>query len=107
MTAASESEYPSLMSTDLCGERHSDNLTYRTVDLAWRKWQCGSLCLGVSDMHERIRFISHQGKQILFVDFSNCSADEVSNDCTNSSRLRDSSASRFSLDTYRFRRSII
>ena len=28
-------------------------------------------------MHEHIRFISHQGKQILFVDFSNCSADEV------------------------------
>ena len=28
-------------------------------------------------MHERIRFIAHEGNQILFVDFSNCSADEV------------------------------
>jgi hypothetical protein len=26
---------------------------------------------------ERIRFISHEGKKILLVDFSNCSADEV------------------------------
>src|SRR5882672_4977169 len=28
-------------------------------------------------MHDRIRFITHQGKQILCVDFSNCSANEV------------------------------
>ena len=28
-------------------------------------------------MHERIRFISHKGKQILLIDFSNCSAREV------------------------------
>jgi hypothetical protein len=28
-------------------------------------------------MHERIQFISHQKKQILLVDFSNCSAVEV------------------------------
>ena len=28
-------------------------------------------------MHDRIRFINHQGKQILFVDFSNCPASEV------------------------------
>ena len=28
-------------------------------------------------MHDRIRFINHQGKQILFVDFSNCKANEV------------------------------
>ena len=28
-------------------------------------------------MSERIRFINHQGKQILFVDFSNCPAREV------------------------------
>jgi hypothetical protein len=28
-------------------------------------------------MHERIRFINHQGKQILLVDLSNCSASEV------------------------------
>src|SRR5258708_40133897 len=28
-------------------------------------------------MHERIRFIDHQGKKILFVDFSNCPANEV------------------------------
>jgi hypothetical protein len=28
-------------------------------------------------MKERIRFISHQGKQILLVDFSHCSAREV------------------------------
>ena len=28
-------------------------------------------------MHERIRFIDHQGKQILLVDFSNCPANEV------------------------------
>ena len=28
-------------------------------------------------MHDRIHFISHQGKQILFVDFSTCSAREV------------------------------
>jgi hypothetical protein len=28
-------------------------------------------------MHERIHFISHQKKQILLVDFSNCSAFEV------------------------------
>jgi hypothetical protein len=28
-------------------------------------------------MHERIRFINHQGKPILFVDFSNCKANEV------------------------------
>ena len=28
-------------------------------------------------MHERIHFISHQGKRILFVDFSTCSAREV------------------------------
>jgi len=26
---------------------------------------------------ERIRFISHEGKRILFVDFSKCSAQEV------------------------------
>jgi hypothetical protein len=28
-------------------------------------------------MHERIRFIDHQGKRILLVDLSNCSANEV------------------------------
>ena len=28
-------------------------------------------------MHERIRFIDHQGKKILLVDFSNCPAHEV------------------------------
>ena len=28
-------------------------------------------------MHERIHFIDHQGKKILLVDFSNCSANEV------------------------------
>ncbi len=28
-------------------------------------------------MHERIRFIDHQGKRVLLVDFSNCSANEV------------------------------
>ena len=28
-------------------------------------------------MHERIRFIDHQGKKILLVDFSNCPANEV------------------------------
>jgi hypothetical protein len=28
-------------------------------------------------MHERIQFIDHQGKKILLVDLSNCSADEV------------------------------
>jgi hypothetical protein len=28
-------------------------------------------------MHERIQFVSHQKKQILLVDFSNCSAVEV------------------------------
>ena len=28
-------------------------------------------------MHERIRFIDHQGKKILLVDFSNCAANEV------------------------------
>jgi len=28
-------------------------------------------------MHERIRSIDHQGKKILLVDFSNCSANEV------------------------------
>jgi hypothetical protein len=28
-------------------------------------------------VHERIRFIGHQGKQILLVDFSSCSATEV------------------------------
>ncbi len=28
-------------------------------------------------MHERIRFIDHQGKKILLVDLSNCSASEV------------------------------
>jgi hypothetical protein len=28
-------------------------------------------------MDDRIRFITHQGKQILFVDLSNCSATEV------------------------------
>jgi hypothetical protein len=28
-------------------------------------------------MHERIRFIDHQGKKILLVDFSNCPAYEV------------------------------
>ena len=28
-------------------------------------------------MHERIHFISHQGKKILLIDFSNCSAPEV------------------------------
>jgi hypothetical protein len=30
-------------------------------------------------MHERIQFISHQGKEILFVDVSRCSAAEVEN----------------------------
>jgi hypothetical protein len=29
-------------------------------------------------MDDRIRFIEHQGKQILFVDFSDCAADQVS-----------------------------
>src|SRR5438445_13392756 len=57
MTAASESEYPSPMSTDLCGERHSDNLPHhRVVDLANGKrrsavtlsWSFG-LCMNVSD----------------------------------------------------------
>jgi hypothetical protein len=28
-------------------------------------------------MHERTRFIDHQGKEVLFVDFSNCPANEV------------------------------
>jgi hypothetical protein len=28
-------------------------------------------------MHERIRFINHRAKKILFVDFSNCPANEV------------------------------
>ena len=28
-------------------------------------------------MEERIRFIDHQGKRVLLVDFSNCSANEV------------------------------
>jgi hypothetical protein len=28
-------------------------------------------------MEERIRFIDHQGKRVLFVDFSNCTANEV------------------------------
>ena len=28
-------------------------------------------------MHDRIRFIDHQGRKILLVDFSNCSANEV------------------------------
>ena len=28
-------------------------------------------------MHERIRFVTHNGKQILLTDFSNCSAIEV------------------------------
>ena len=28
-------------------------------------------------MKERIRFIDHQGKRVLFVDFSNCPANEV------------------------------
>ena len=28
-------------------------------------------------MHERIRFIDHRAKKILFVDFSNCPANEV------------------------------
>ncbi len=28
-------------------------------------------------MHERIRFITHQGKQILLVDFSSCSPSQV------------------------------
>jgi hypothetical protein len=31
----------------------------------------------VHAMHDRIRFINHQGKQILFVDFSNCPANQV------------------------------
>jgi hypothetical protein len=39
----------------------------RGVDLSW------SFAL----MHDRIRFISHQGEQILLVDLSNCSASEV------------------------------
>jgi hypothetical protein len=30
-----------------------------------------------ADMEERIRFIDHQGKRVLLVDFSNCSANEV------------------------------
>jgi hypothetical protein len=30
-----------------------------------------------SSGHERIRFITHEGKSILLVDFSNCSASEV------------------------------
>src|SRR6202162_3193451 len=28
-------------------------------------------------MHDRIRFVDHQGKKILLVDFSNCQANEV------------------------------
>src|SRR6266851_430715 len=79
MTAASESEYPSRTGTDLCGERQSNNLPHhRLVDLASdeRRSAVHSV-LEFRTMHERIRFISHQGKQILFVDLSNCSADEV------------------------------
>jgi hypothetical protein len=30
-----------------------------------------------ADMEERIRLIDHQGKRVLLVDFSNCSANEV------------------------------
>jgi hypothetical protein len=36
-----------------------------------------SLFLGDSTMDERIRFITHEGKQILLVDFTNCLAREV------------------------------
>src|SRR5260370_27326142 len=32
-------------------------------------------------MTDRIRFISHEGKQILLIDFSNCSAGEVGEVC--------------------------
>jgi hypothetical protein len=32
-------------------------------------------------MTDRIRFISHEGKQILLIDFSNCSAAEVEKVC--------------------------
>src|SRR5258708_37303652 len=32
-------------------------------------------------MTDRIRFVSHEGKQILLVDFSNCSAGEVEEVC--------------------------
>src|SRR5438132_1320202 len=32
-------------------------------------------------MNDRIRFISHEGKKILLIDFSNCSAGEVEEVC--------------------------
>src|SRR5437879_5593081 len=69
MTAASESGYPSRMSTGSCRERHSDLASAKGAVLFNLSWSFRAM--------ERIRFISHQGKQILFVDFSNCSADEV------------------------------
>ena len=34
-----------------------------------------------SHMTDRIRFFSHEGKQILVIDFSNCSAAEVEKVC--------------------------
>jgi hypothetical protein len=43
------------------------------VRLGVREWREGK----VRAMHERIHFISRQKKQILLVDFSNCSAFEV------------------------------
>src|SRR5207237_1796438 len=41
------------------------------------KYPTGSSVLEFRTMHERIRFFAHEGKQILLVDLSNCSADEV------------------------------
>jgi hypothetical protein len=37
----------------------------------------GATMIKDSAMHERIRFIDHQGEKILVVDFSNCQANEV------------------------------
>src|SRR5207253_10288976 len=69
MTAASESGYPSRMSTGSCRERHSDLASAKGAVLFNLSWSFRAM--------ERIRFIAHEGNQILFVDFSNCSADEV------------------------------
>ena len=63
-----------IYSLPLHAEAEANNRSVRAkVRDQWRK----SRSKAVSPTGERIRFISHEGKRILFVDFSKCAAQEV------------------------------
>jgi hypothetical protein len=58
-------------------------------------------------MADRARFITHQTKQILLIDISNCSAAEVARDFPGSPGACDYSSPRFCLATFGFRGSFL